>query len=73
MAKLREITSLDVNAIWVNPETSEEVPVKSFIKGFIEKGKDMSLEEIKEHVRTLKGLTGEGKGMDAFVHEADRY
>jgi hypothetical protein len=57
-AKLREITSLDVNDTWVNPETKEETPIKAFVKGFVEKGKDMTLEEIKEHVRTLKGLVG---------------
>jgi len=57
-AKLREITSLNVNDTWVNPETKEETPIKAFIKGFVEKGKDMTLEEIKEHVKTLKGLVG---------------
>ena len=66
MAKLREITSLDINAVWVNPEDQSETQVRAFIKGFIEKGKEMSLGEIKEHVRTLKGLTGtEAMG---FVH-----
>jgi len=59
VAKLREITSLDVSANWVNPETKEETPIKAFIQGFIDKGSDMPLEEIKNHVKTLKGLVGE--------------
>ena len=59
VSKLREITSLDVNGTWINPETKEETPFKAFIKGFVEKGADMTLEEIQEHVRTLKGLIGE--------------
>lgn len=57
-AKLREITSLDVNGTWVNPESKVEIPVKSFIEGFVEKGSEMGLEEIKNHVKTLKGLVG---------------
>jgi hypothetical protein len=57
-AKMREITSLDTGATWVNPETKEELPIKDFIYGFIEKGETMGLEEIKAHVKTLKGLVG---------------
>jgi len=59
VAKLREITSLDVGGTWINPETKEETPIKAFVQGFIDKGKDMPLEEIKNHVKTLKGLIGE--------------
>jgi hypothetical protein len=58
IAKLREITSLNVEGTWVNPETEVETPIKVFIQGFIEKGQDMTLEEIKNHVKTLKGLVG---------------
>ena len=58
-AKLREITSLDASGIWKNPETLEEIPIKSFIVGFVEKGEEMGLEEIKNHVKTLKGLSGD--------------
>ncbi len=58
-AKMREITSLNVNDTWVNPETKDETPMKSFIQGLVDKGKDMPLEEIKQHVKTLKGLVGE--------------
>jgi hypothetical protein len=59
IAKLREITSLDVEGSWTNPETSEKVDIKTFITSFIAKGQSMSLETIKQHVRTLKGLVGE--------------
>jgi hypothetical protein len=63
ISKLRVITSLNVNGIWVNPETKQEVPLKSFIIGFVEQGQDMSLAEIAQHVRTLKGEIGD----EAFV------
>ena len=59
IAKLREITSLDTNGTWINPETKEETPIKAFVQGFIEKGQELPLEEIQQHVRTLKGITGE--------------
>jgi hypothetical protein len=59
IAKLREITSLDLSQTWTNPETNEQTPVKLFVEGFIDKGQDMTLDEIKQHVKTLKGLTGE--------------
>ena len=59
IAKLSEITSLDVEGKWRNPETQEEVPIRDFIASFISKGQSMSLDTIKQHVRTLKGLVGE--------------
>ena len=58
LAKLRAITSLNPNGIWINPETKDEVPIKSFILGFIEKGQDMSYQEVLEHVKTLQGKVG---------------
>ena len=58
VAKLREITSLNPEDTWVNPETKEETPISEFIKGFVEKGHEMPLEEIKTHVKVLKGLVG---------------
>lgn len=58
-AKMRAITSLDVDGIYKNPETGAETPITVFIEGFIEKGADMSLEEIHNHVKTLKGLVGD--------------
>lgn len=59
VSKLREITSLNVSDTWVNPETKEETPMKAFIQGFVDKGQSMGIEEVKQHVKTLKGLTGE--------------
>jgi len=58
LSKLRSITSLDPEKTWVNPDTQEETPISAFIKGFVEKGADMPLTEIDQHVRTLKGLVG---------------
>lgn len=59
IAKLREVTSLDPSGTWVNPETGDETPISDFIEGFVEKGHTMSLDEVKTHVKTLKGLTGD--------------
>lgn len=59
VAKLREISSLDPTATYTNPQTNEETPMKDFIVGFVEKGNDMPLEDLKQHVRTLKGFVGE--------------
>lgn len=60
-AKLRIITSLKPEETWVNPETKEETPMSEFIVGFVEKGEAMELEEIKSHVRLLKGLFGDNE------------
>ena len=63
LSKLREITSLDPGAIYVDPESNTQTPMKDFITGLVDKGLGMSLEEIKQHVKTLKGLTGENELM----------
>src|ERR1035437_1654224 len=54
IAKLREISSLDPGAIYVDPESNVQTPMKNVSTRLIEKGSDMSLEEIKQHVKTLK-------------------
>jgi hypothetical protein len=59
IAKLREITSLDPALTWKNPLDNTETPMKSFITDLVEAGADMELDDIKKHIRTLKGLTGE--------------
>lgn len=60
IAKLREITSLKPEESWTDPETGNQIPMKEFIVGLVEKGAEMDLEDdIKKHVRTLKGLVGE--------------
>jgi hypothetical protein len=55
-SKLREITSLNVDGVWKNPESGLETPMKEFIVGFVEKGKELELDAIKQHVKTLKGI-----------------
>jgi hypothetical protein len=59
--RLREIVRLDPNSSWTNPETNETFPMKDFIVGLVEKGADMSLKDVKQHVRTLKGQIGENE------------
>lgn len=59
VSKLRAITRLEPTGEWVNPEDGSIVPLTSFIKGFVEKGQDMSLEEIHQHVNVLQGKVGD--------------
>lgn len=59
ISKLREITSLDPEAIWTNPDSKAQTPISEFIKGFVDKGEDISLSDLKGHCKVLKGLTGE--------------
>src|ERR1700744_5778428 len=59
IAKLREITSLELGTTWKNPETEQEIPIEDFVRGFVDRAHEMPLENIQQHVRTLKGLTGE--------------
>jgi hypothetical protein len=59
IAKLREITSLDPNGTWTNPQTGEVTQLRDWIAGLVDRGEDMTLDELKQHIRTLKGLVGE--------------
>lgn len=59
IARCREITSLDPAAEWTNPESSLTTPVAEFIKGFVEKGEEIDMDDLKRHVRTLKGFVGD--------------
>jgi hypothetical protein len=59
LAKCRAITSLNPSETWLNPQTGTQTPVSAFITEFVEHGSEMTLEKVQEHVRTLKGLTGE--------------
>lgn len=59
IARLREISSLDPKINWKNPETGVETPMSHFIKSFVEKGEEIEMDDLKQHVRTLKGFTGE--------------
>jgi hypothetical protein len=58
-ARLRLITSLKPQEIWTNPHTGEKIPMRTFIAGFIERGKELPFEDLKQHIRTLKGFVGE--------------
>ena len=59
IARLREITSLDPEKKWTNPETNQEIPMKDFIAGFVEKGEAIEMDDLKKNVRTLKGFVGD--------------
>jgi len=62
IARLREITSLDPAVDYVNPVTNAHTPMTEFIKAFMVKdeatGDYIDLEDLKRHVRTLKGFVG---------------
>lgn len=58
IARCREISSLDPKGTWKNPESGAETPMVEFIKGFVEKGDEISMDLLKAHVRTLKGIVG---------------
>lgn len=59
IARLREITSLDPSATYTNPLTQNDTPMKEFIVGFVEKNEEIEFDDLKKHVRTLKGFVGE--------------
>lgn len=59
VARCREITSLDPGTTWTNPETGAETDINDFIRGFVDKGEDIEMDDLKRHVRTLKGFVGD--------------
>lgn len=59
LSKLREITSLDTSGEYTHPNGGSTVPMKDIIAGLLESSKDMSYAEVKEYVKTIKGLTGD--------------
>lgn len=63
IGKLREITSLNPEESYKNPKTNELIPMSEMIAELTERASLMSLEEVREYVRALKGLTGD----DALV------
>ena len=67
IAKLREITSLDPTANYKDKD-GKLIPMRDFIIGFVDEGDKMSLKEIQEHVKTLKGLTGEDELVWVNLH-----
>lgn len=65
IAKLREITSLDPKGNYLDPTDKKLIPMRDFIIQFVDEGQKMTLKEIQQHVRTLKGLVGD----DELVYE----
>ena len=59
VARCREISSLDPDEVWKNPNTGNETKLSQFILGFVEKGEEIPMEELKSHIRTLKGFVGD--------------
>ena len=64
IAKLREITSLDVTDENGDPAVFDDEDgkthfIKDIITGLVEKAPGMDLEEIKNYVRIIKGFTGD--------------
>lgn len=62
IARLREITSLEPDGNYVNPETGLVTPMAEYIKGFCEPdaetGELFELEKLKHLVKLLKGMAG---------------
>ena len=58
IAKLREICSLDYMGEWTDTEGTTHL-LAAFIFDMINKGQEMTLEDIKSHVRVLKGITSD--------------
>jgi hypothetical protein len=58
VSKLREITSLDPAGEWLD-DVGVGHPLSGFILGMIEKHQELTLDQIKAHVKTLKGLVGD--------------
>jgi hypothetical protein len=59
LTKLREICSLSLDKTWTDPETQQEIPMGLFIAGFMDKAQEMSVDDVKAYIRTLKGLKAE--------------
>jgi len=57
--RMREITSLDPNGEWVNPENGDKYTIKDFIIKFVDAGETIPIGDLRRHVRTLKGFIGE--------------
>lgn len=59
ITRCRFISSLDPAKVWKNPDTGAETPITEFIKGFVEKGEEINMDLLKQHIRTLKGISGD--------------
>ena len=59
ISKLREITSLEPTGFYINPETGESEKLSEWIIKLIQLAPHMSIAEVKEIVKKLKGLVGD--------------
>lgn len=59
VTKLREITTLDPEGYFFNPETKENERMSMHILNLLKKAKDMKASDIEEEVKRLKGQTGD--------------
>ena len=57
--RMREITSLDPTGEWINPENGDKYAIKDFIIKFVDAGESIDINDLRRHVRTLKGFIGE--------------
>ena len=57
--RMREITSLDPKGEWVNPDNGDKYAIKDFIFKFVDAGETIDIDDLRRHVRTLKGFIGE--------------
>ena len=57
--RMREITSLDPKGEWINPDNGDKYAIKDFIVKFVDAGETIGIEDLRRHVRTLKGFIGE--------------
>jgi hypothetical protein len=64
ITKLREIFSLEPGDFFSNPQTGTTESLSDHIKRLVKDAKDLSLKDIVEEVKVLKGLTGD----DELVH-----
>lgn len=61
ISKLREITSLDHRGTYFDASKNQTLQMSDIIAGLVENGTKMGLDEIRDYVRQLKGLTGENE------------
>jgi hypothetical protein len=59
ITKVREIFSLDPKGFFVNQELAQNEPMHDHILRLLEEAPQMSVAEVKEEVKRLKGLDGE--------------
>jgi hypothetical protein len=57
--RMREITSLDPKGEWINPDNGDKYAIKDFIIKFVDAGETIPIDDLRRHVRTLKGFIGE--------------